>query len=57
MRGYFNRSYIEGYFTGKHKGNHTGRQIWTLVVFEIWHRLYIDGMANDKKVPYAISVM
>lgn len=56
-RGYFNRSYIEGYFTGKHKGNHTGRQIWMLVVFEIWHRLYIDGMAIDKKVPYAVSAM
>ncbi|KHO61749.1 asparagine synthase [Thermoanaerobacter sp. YS13] len=46
-RGYFNKSYIEGLLSGKYKGTHTGRQIWLLLVFELWHRMFIDSINND----------
>ncbi|MGB9680309.1 MAG: asparagine synthase (glutamine-hydrolyzing) [Thermoanaerobacteraceae bacterium] len=43
-RGYFNKAYIEGLFNCKNAGNHTGRQIWLLLIFELWHRMFIDGI-------------
>ncbi|QSZ26697.1 asparagine synthase (glutamine-hydrolyzing) [Aceticella autotrophica] len=48
-RGYFNKSYIEGYFNGVNTGNNTGRQIWLLLTFELWHRMFIDNKINKSK--------
>ena len=43
-RGYFNVNYV-GQLTAEHlegRANHS-HKLWALVVFEMWHRVYLDG--------------
>ncbi|MGO0122945.1 asparagine synthase (glutamine-hydrolyzing) [Desulfothermobacter acidiphilus] len=48
-RGYFNRSYIEALLSGKYRSARVGRQIWLLLVFELWHRVFLDDNGYKAK--------
>jgi asparagine synthase (glutamine-hydrolysing) len=42
-RGYFNRSFIENLLNENNiRRPHVCRQIWLLLTFELWHRMYLD---------------
>ncbi|WP_157732437.1 asparagine synthase-related protein [Thermoanaerobacterium sp. RBIITD] len=53
-RGYFNKSYIEGLLREQKKSCYKGRQIWMLLTFELWHRMFIDenNKSSDEKQIY-----
>jgi asparagine synthase (glutamine-hydrolysing) len=40
-RGYFNKLYIEKLLNMPYKKRYHNRQIWLLLVFELWHRMYL----------------
>ena len=47
-RGYFNKEYLEKLWV-QHQNNifdHRAR-IWNLISFEIWNRIYIDGIKPE----------
>jgi hypothetical protein len=61
-RGYMDSQVIEKIVSEHEKGAENRRQeIWTLLVFEIWHRLFMDrragqltvGAVYDRARPYA----
>lgn len=41
-RNYFNRTFIEKLLNMPHKKQFYNRQIWLLLIFELWHRMYLD---------------
>ncbi|MCL5674756.1 MAG: asparagine synthase (glutamine-hydrolyzing) [Candidatus Omnitrophica bacterium] len=41
-RNYFNKSYINELLGRPHKKSLFNRQIWMLLIFELWHRMYLD---------------
>lgn len=41
-RRYFNKNYIEKLINNYSADNYLGRQIWLLITFEIWNRIFID---------------
>lgn len=44
-RGYFNKSYIEKLLrNNSSNGEYVGRQVWLLLTFELWCRVFIDGL-------------
>ncbi len=46
QRGYFNTRYIEALLEEHDRGRRDhSRLLWNLVVFELWHRLYLDEQA------------
>ncbi|WP_094396793.1 asparagine synthase-related protein [Thermoanaerobacterium thermosaccharolyticum] len=42
-RGYFNKQYIENLFKKYNSTSYKGRQIWLLLTFELWNRIFIDS--------------
>ena len=49
-RGYFNQSYVKDLFVMHKEGNFDhAHRIWSLLVFEIWCRLYLDNNGNYDK--------
>ena len=43
-RGYFNREYVRTILNKHQKGKRNyGAHIWTLLCFEMWNRIYLDG--------------
>jgi asparagine synthase (glutamine-hydrolysing) len=47
-RGLFNRSYIEGMVAQHEKGRNLDMQLWTLISFELWARVFLDRGAKGK---------
>ncbi len=54
-RGYMDSRVIERIVSEHEQGTENRRQeIWTLLVFELWHRLFIDRQANThSRFPYS----
>ena len=50
-RGFFNASYIEGLVAQHERGRNLDLQLWTLISFELWARVFLDrgarGMARQ----------
>ena len=43
--GYFNYSYVQHMLKNYEKSRlYYARQLWNLLTFEIWHRIYIEGL-------------
>ena len=46
QRGYFNRAFVEKLWREHLEGRHVwDSQLWLLLNFELWHRIYLDGEA------------
>jgi asparagine synthase (glutamine-hydrolysing) len=55
-RGFFNSSYIKHIINHQSKSSfYYSRQLWNLLVFEIWHKIYIEG-DNFDKPPSSIDI-
>jgi asparagine synthase (glutamine-hydrolysing) len=47
-RGYFNKTYLENLLGSRNiNGNYKGRQVWLLLTFELWNRIFIDKNINE----------
>ena len=47
QRGYFDKGYLEKIFNEHVSGvRDHGYRMWSLLVLELWHRIYIDGRGN-----------
>jgi asparagine synthase (glutamine-hydrolysing) len=42
-RGYFRRSGVEAVLSGERKGGASSREVFALLVLEMWHRLFVDA--------------
>jgi len=55
-RGYFNKSYIENLFnTNSTRNPYASRQIWLLLTFELWNKLYVDNFNTNANTPSIIE--
>jgi asparagine synthase (glutamine-hydrolysing) len=55
-RGYFNKNYIENLFnTNSTRNPYASRQIWLLLTFELWNKLYIDNFNTNANTPSIIE--
>ena len=55
-RGFFNSSYIKHIINPQNKSSfYYSRQLWNLLVFEIWHKIYIEGDVS-KKMPSTFDI-
>ena len=56
-RGYFRPEMIHRLFSDHWDGRRDfSMEIWMLLVFEVWHRIYLDGRSVDDALPEAASV-
>jgi asparagine synthase (glutamine-hydrolysing) len=52
QRGYFNPKAIRGIFNehARRDRNHAG-SLWLLLIFELWHRLFLETHSTSQEVP------
>lgn len=54
-RGYFERGAVTNILDENGRSGHYSKEVFSLLVLELWHRAFVDKRPNDNRVPAALS--
>jgi asparagine synthase (glutamine-hydrolysing) len=58
QRGYFRRAAVEQLIKSNSNGHDYSKEIFSLVILELWHRMFVDGenLARSSEIPEIVGV-